>query len=103
MNAEKEVLIFGSWQVEVHVFGVNFAVWVVCQPAPQNVFGGVNCQLVANLGSRRGLEPKLQNKEHTVYESLRAMARGSKYPSQKLLNREGASRSSQRHNVLGWM
>ena len=101
MNAEKEVLIFGSWQVEMHVFGVNFAIWIVCQPASQNVFGGVNCQLVANLGLRRGLQPKLQNKEHTVYKGLRAVA--SKYPSQKLLNREGASWSSQRHNVLGWM
>ena len=74
MNAEKEVQIFGSkWQVEVHMFGVNFAVRLVCQSAPQNV-GGVNCHLVANLGLRRGHRPKLQNKEHTIYGSLRAVA-----------------------------
>ena len=54
MNAEKEVPISGSkWEVEVHVFGVNFVMWVVCQSAPQNLFGGVNCHLGANLGLRR--------------------------------------------------
>jgi hypothetical protein len=75
MNAEKEVLIFGGkWQVEVHVFGFNFAVRVVCQSAPQNFFGGVNFHPVANLGLRRRLQPKSQNKEHTVYGSLRAVA-----------------------------
>ena len=58
MNAEKEVPIFGSyWQVRVHVFGANFAIRIVCQSAPQNPFGGVNCHLVANLGLRRGHQP----------------------------------------------
>ena len=81
MNAEKEVPIFGSKWLYVsepggaHV-GVNFAVRAVCQPVPYNVFG-LNCHLVANLELRREHQPKLQNKEHTVYESLwQAVARG---------------------------
>jgi hypothetical protein len=69
MNAEKDVPIFGSkWHVEVHVFGsiLQYGSFV----NPQSLFGGINCNLVANLWLRRGLQPKLQNKEHTVYGSL---------------------------------
>ena len=70
MNAEKGVPIFGSkWEVEVHMFGVNFAVRVVYRSAPQEESTDI---WWPTLGS--GLHPKLQNKEHTIYGSLRAVA-----------------------------
>jgi len=40
------------------------------QSAPQTVFGGVNFHLAVNMGLRRGPQPKLQNKKHTVYEEF---------------------------------
>jgi len=87
MNAEKEVPIFGSyWQVRVHVFGANFAIRIVCQSAPQNPFGGVNCHLVANLGLRRGHQPNYRIRNIQVGESLRANTPAQNSDSESIPN-----------------
>jgi len=78
MNAEKEVPIFGGkWQVEVRCTCLGSILQYGSFVNPHHrLFGGVNFHLVANLELRRGHQPKLRNKEHTVYKSLQAVAGG---------------------------